>query len=367
MLPDAAGNPDVFKQANTAGILSTLGEIKTEEKQDKTKLELSNTPAAWYECNKDKSHKIPDGVGLQILFQTGEKEYHMVVGTWRGKINTVNGGKIEDPEKTFFTDCARELEEETFGCMKLLWTKEDGYQLLLNGRKHKLSLQEKGTDLEVKNEKDRNYSYVTFTAICSTVPLDELKQLAVSMTPTAHFWNQLGNYLHTTAPSDNARDRRKTVNGFLGDSMGKKLLITPAKVFDKEDDRTALFQLPEMGSGEDFKLFRERVGNYSERPAYHLLNASSILSAANATIAKIVVTDVATNKLLETKGVCTSNAVKKAFPDILGIKAEKSGMVEGRASTQGQFQPPSTKPTLPTTPPPPPPLVLDPMTPMRRQ
>lgn len=251
------------------------------------------TPQEYFQANQELG-VVPDGTGLQILFKIAD-EYYVVAGPRSGTVLTVNGGAIENVNKSnpFLVQLQEEFEEETFGIMNLART-DVGYQLSLKGGStHALTMLSNQTFLDHKPGK---FAYITFTAVCETLSLEELNQLASTLTPTASFWNKIGNHLfpHTrNAPKDasfadywksHQEARTELLEGLVKEynqlNSDQALLIDPIKVFGAENIEDALNKLNEVANYDELsKLFKNTVGRYSERSGYHVFKATDLLQA----------------------------------------------------------------------------------------
>lgn len=310
------------------------------------KLNPEVSPLSYYNQNPEELGVVPDGTGLQIIFKVNGENF-LIAGPRNGKVLTVNGGAIEDKEAPFLTQLSEELMEETFGTMNVVRTHE-GYQLLLrDGSRHALSMQE---NQSFQSHKPGVYAYITFTAVCDSLTLVQLNEIALSMTPTASFWNKIGNYLfpHTrNAPKDEtfaqywqsnfeARNALITTlvneyNQYLDASVN--LLIDPKDVFQADTIEQSLNKLHAIA---DFaalnKMFRHTVGRYSERSGYHVFNAFELLNAATqeqCDVHNINGAKVAT-------GVFNEEAVAQVFP-ALNIEASKKQTTSSGVAQMGIF------------------------------
>lgn len=280
------------------------------------------SPQEYYDVNQELG-VVPDGTGLQILFKI-EDEYYIVAGPRANQVLTVNGGTIENKHAPFNVQLSEELEEETFGVMNLAKT-EEGYVLLLNGQHHPLRLKEEQTFLAHEPGK---FAYVTFTAQCDTLTLAELNTLVERLTPTASFWNKIGNHLFShirNAPKDetfaeywqsNIDARSQLINQLVEEYKANDVwLVDPKTVFQKDTVEEALNTFHQV---EDYAalntLFRHTVGRYSERSGYYVFKASEVLHA--------VLTDAQSvsdnNGKQVAKGVFNDSCIKTVLP-ALGI------------------------------------------------
>ncbi|KTD63536.1 hypothetical protein Lsan_0969 [Legionella santicrucis] len=280
------------------------------------------TPQAYYDQNAAELGIVPDGTGLQIVFKINGENY-VFAGPRGGSVLTVNGGTVENKNDLFLAQLAEEIEEETFGVLKVTHSKETGYQLSVNGKQHALTLQDDKSYLSYKPGK---YAYVTFTAVCKTVTIEELEAAQMQMNPTAAFWNQIGNFLfpHTrNAPKDDTFSvywesqsaARANLIAKLSQSDENLLLIKPTVVFGTETIAQALAKLNDIKSyGELMTMFKHTVGRYSERPGYYVFTTSELVRAVNNEAIKEV-NDYKGNKVAS--GIFNDSAVKAILPSFI--------------------------------------------------
>lgn len=284
------------------------------------------SPQDYYETNKEQLSMVPDGTGLQILFNI-EGELYVVAGPRQGRVLSVIGGAIENQQLPFAIQLEEELNEETFGLLQLMST-ENGYRLLLNdGNMHALSIQDQHTFLRETGKS----AYVTFTAVCSTLTLEQLKNIAEALSPTANFWNKIGNDLfqHTqNAPKDDAAfavywDHLKdTRSSFIANLVNEynqlmesseRLLIDPITVFNGQ---TIEHSLNELDSITDYsalmRMARHTVGRYSERSGYHVFRANELTRAAQPDCTDKNVKDI--NDQVVAVGIFNAEAVAAVIP-----------------------------------------------------
>ena len=301
------------------------------------KLAPNVTPNQYYEANKEWLGIVPDGAGLQILFEIND-EFYVFAGPRGGKVLTVNGGKVDDAEAPFLTQLSEELFEETFGMMNVVKA-DDGYKLLIKGSDvaHKLDLLEDHSFVMYKPAK---YAYATFTAVCKTLTLAQLNQLAERLTPTARFWNQFGNFLFAQtqkAPKEdeafleywkiNAAARAEFLENMAKNyaimSEEDTLIVTPLDVFAEDTIEKALNKMNNVHNFKALdKMFRHTVGRYSERSSYEIFSAEEVLNAAiNKSSVKNVHDDVVA------AGVFNDDVVVAVLPT-LGVKIQAKEMEE---------------------------------------
>jgi hypothetical protein len=251
------------------------------------------SPNEFHQSFKDVD-LVPSGTGLQIIFKIDGENY-LIAGPRSDKVLSVNGGSVEDPDQPFFIQLMEEMQEETFGVLKLEETNE-GYKLTtFEGRSHPITFLETHSFM---SHKPGRYAYITFTAICDTATLDELIRIADRMTFTAKFWNRIGNYLfshvsNNELPKDDRLDdywkKDKDNRSLLITSLiqeGKLLLaknlllINPCDVFKAPDLEEALSHLHAIHSYSDLmRMFKHTVGRYSERAGYYVFNSADLFRA----------------------------------------------------------------------------------------
>ncbi len=287
----------------------------------------------------------PDGVGLQILFED-DKDYYLIAGTRlreKGDLITVNGGKIDNENKPYFDQIEKEFKEETFGVMQII-KKEDGYYLKLAEAKggsteHKLSLSRAGTVIDHKPGK---YTYVTFTAVCSTVSLQQLKETAKLISPVAKFWNVLGSYLYQC--SHQAKNNFPPLE--LRESKRNELIRQLTDLYEQmpqesqaliTSDLQSVFQTKNIRgifnkiiSYDTLKKLSSVVGSYSERPGYYVLKADDVQRPVDnyggGQSNDFPLTDVDNNEVASNR-IFNWRAVKHGFPAILKPSVQVSRMV----------------------------------------
>lgn len=235
------------------------------------------------------------GTGLQILFKV-ENEFYVIAGPRSDKVLTVNGGSIENTHATFFQQLVEELNEETFGVMQLT---EDHCLLLNDGSKHDLKFCE---DLTYFMHKPGHRSYITFTAVCTSVSLEQLQSLADSMCVTAQFWNKIGNYLYAHFINPKLPNSEEFLQYWLDDEANRSaliaeliqthpwqdLLIKPTDIFKADTIHEALNALHRLQTYQEFvTTFKHTVGRYSERNGYYLFRASELLKKAAEDVADV--------------------------------------------------------------------------------
>ncbi|KTD55255.1 hypothetical protein Lsai_2847 [Legionella sainthelensi] len=282
-------------------------------------LSFQETPQAYYDQNAAELGIVPDGTGLQIVFKINGENY-VLAGPRGGSVLTVNGGTIENKNAPFLAQLVEEIEEETFGVLKITHSQETGYLLSVNGKQHVLTPQDDKSYLAYKPEK---YAYLTFTAVCNTVTLEELEAAQMQMNPTAAFWNQIGNFLfpHTrNAPRDDIfltywesqSAARAGLIAKLIHTDENTLLIKPTVVFGTKTIAQALAKLNDIKSySELMTLFKHTVGRYSERPGYYIFTTSELVRAVNNEDI-IEVNDYKGNKVAS--GIFNDSAVKAILP-----------------------------------------------------
>lgn len=280
------------------------------------------TPQAYYDQNAAELGIVPDGTGLQIVFKINGENY-VFAGPRGGSVLTVNGGTVENKNNPFLTQLAEEIEEETFGVLKINHSQDTGYQLSVNGKQHTLTLQDDKSYLAYKPGR---YAYVTFTAVCKTVTIDELEAAQMQMNPTAAFWNQIGNFLFPhirNAPKDDAflaywesqSAARADLIAKLVQAGENTLLIKPTAVFGTQTIAQALAKLNDIKSYDELMtMFKHTVGRYSERPGYYVFKTSELVRAANNENIKEV-NDYKGNKVAS--GIFNDSVVKAILPSFI--------------------------------------------------
>jgi len=317
------------------------------------------SPQEYFNANQAKLSVVPDGTGLQILFKV-KGEYYILAGVRTGKVITVNGGTIDKPrtQEPFAAQLAEELNEETFGVLSLAYDETRGYELILNdGSRHALSMQDEHAFMVHKPGK---YAYVTFTAVCQSLTLAQLNTLAEAMTPTAHFWNEIGNDLFkksADAPQDTSfaqyweshRPGRTQLIANLVEThkqltaSGTPLLIDPTDVFQAETLEESLDKLHQIADYAAFDtMFRHTVGAYSERSGYHVFPASELARVAALPI------DVADKSVKDAHGQKVTNQgiynpdpvavvipalIKEATPSVVPVSVFPSASTSSDAPT----------------------------------
>ena len=290
------------------------------------------SPQAYYNAHKNELDIIPDGVGLQILFQV-DSDYYLIAGPRSGNVLTVNGGAIKHKDKPFLKQLVEEVAEETFGMMQLV-RNESGLQLLLeDGNQYPLTILDHLTVLAHERGK---YAYVSFTARCNSLTIDQLQHIADTMHPTASFWNKLGNYLFThfrNAPKDEtfseywdlqckSRDELIRELKIERDQLKDLLLVDPIDIFATQSIDGVLDQLHQVPNHKELTtLFKDRVGRFSERSGYYVFKASDLFSATECNMG---IKDIKGN-LIAPK-VLNSGTVNCAFSKLF-LKNKKENKV----------------------------------------
>jgi hypothetical protein len=284
----------------------------------------SVTPQDFFAANKEWLGITPDGTGLQILCEI-DNEYYVLAGPRTQKVLTVHGGKVEHSDAPFSNQLVEEFNEETYGVIQLAHN-QDGFQLVIKGHDapHQLTMQD---DLSFVVYKPGKYAYATFTAVCKSLTLEQLNQLATTLTPTANFWNQFGNYLfpHTkAAPKDagfadywqgQAPARQALIERMTKTyhelTEANTLLMDPLTVFGEDSIEKALDHLNQVASYAELEsLFKDTAGRYSERSGYHVFRATELLRAAKDNsqgVQDITGANVAV-------GIFNDDAVKETLP-----------------------------------------------------
>ena len=258
-----------------------------------TEINPLSTPQAYYEQHKDQIDVVPDGVGLQIFFKSGNTRY-LLAGPRDHRLLTLNGGKIEHKEFSFARQLQEEFFEETFGVFEILIHRDTLY-LRINKQIYTLHFYKDKTLVQYKAGQ---FAYVTFTAeVRENIDQIMLDSLANQLSPTALYWEQLGSYLFTrirAAPHDDGfsdywMQQRESLELVLADltrqydylTQRGQLLITPEQAFEVDQLDQAWDKIRGISSFADLKnCFQNTVGRYSERAGYYVLDASQVLAAA---------------------------------------------------------------------------------------
>lgn len=290
------------------------------------KLSPGTTPENF---SRTTQQTLPDGVGLQIFFEVNG-EYYLIAGPRAGgRVTAVNGGKIENNAHSFYAQFAEELYEETFGYLRIE-SGDHGWVLVIGDDRYALEMLEDQVAFE-KND-TYNYSYVTFTAVCRDLSREDLHEVAALLSPTAAFWNKIGNYLHQqcqAAPCHECGDfkkfwqlgyekRNELITEWIGDYYqifhNGGLLIDPQDVFKRKRVEEALATLHTIENAEQLgHVFHRLVGNYSERSGYHVFKASDLMQAAQS--GSNEVKDV--NGAVVARGIYYSEVVATLYPALL--------------------------------------------------
>lgn len=283
------------------------------------------SPTEFYQNNPGKIGMIPDGTGLQILFHSNG-HYYLIGGPRSGRLLTVNGGKIENPQAPFVKQLQEEFHEETFGLIQI---NNQGEKLILTVNQHHYPLViQKDKTLIV--EKPGQFAYVTFTAVVEGLDLDEIQDQANIMKPTALFWERIGSFLYPhvrSAPKDEQfsaywQQLQPVLNQFLMEQteiydrliQDGHLLITPEQAFETSSLEAAWEQLRNLSSFAQLKnCFQNTVGRYSERKGYFVFDASNLLKAGTEGSTNVL--DV--NGETVAQGLFNLEAVTHVFPLIL--------------------------------------------------
>ncbi|KTD46282.1 hypothetical protein [Legionella quateirensis] len=258
-----------------------------------TEINPLSTPQAYYEQHKDQMDVVPDGVGLQILFKSGNTSY-LLAGPRAHRLLTLNGGKIEHTDLSFARQLQEEFFEETFGVFEILIRRNTLY-LRINKQIYPLHFYK---DKTLVHYKPGQFAYVTFTAeVRENIDQIMLDSLANQLSPTALYWEQLGSYLfnrvraapHGDGFSEYWLQQRESLDLLLADLTNQydvliqrgQLLITPEQAFEVDQLDQAWDKLRGISSyGELKNCFQNTVGRYSERAGYYVLDAKQVLAAA---------------------------------------------------------------------------------------
>lgn len=288
----------LFPNIKTPRIIATSATSSTGMNQ-LTNVNPLQSPNSYFESHKDIGI-APDGTGLQILFDTGDGAYKLLLGPRAGKLLTVIGGAINNPSQSFLEQLKEEFKEETFGELTLDIIKNNVY--LHVKRYNKTCLLEFQNDKAYLAGKPNKYAYVTFSATCKGLTSKELNGLADALSPTAQFWNKIGTFLFSQSSAVSkckndqeflaywTADNQVKARAKLKDELIKeyaanqsRLLISPLTVFGQKDIPSALNTLDQIQNTKQFnKVFRHDVGRYSERANFQVCHAKDILEKARA-------------------------------------------------------------------------------------
>ncbi len=297
-------------------------------------LDPATSPVDYEKQDKSLEGKVPDGTGLQILFDIAGETY-VLSGPRGGSILTVLGGAIEEKHKSvsFLKQIQEEVFEESFGVLKLE-ANSNSYQLHVNDRAvYELEMCPNQTVMAYKPGK---FAYVTFTARCKNMDLTTLKALSEHLSPTAHFWAKLGGFLIATifnksTPQDETfaafwQGQREKLDAILADltvqaqQLGANLLMTPTQAFGVATIEEAWNQVRNIATYKELqKMGKHTVGRFSERAGYFIFKASDLLIATENKANEVK--DIFGNVVVpagSAKPVFNEDAVSIAFP-ALGI------------------------------------------------
>ncbi|MBL7480376.1 hypothetical protein [Legionella bononiensis] len=281
-----------FVHASNGGI---IGKVVFDDNSISYLTEINplSTPQAYYEQHKDQIDVVPDGVGLQIFFKSGNTRY-LLAGPRDHRLLTLNGGKIEHQEFSFARQLQEEFFEETFGVFEILIRRNTLY-VRINKQIYPLHFYKDKTLVQYKAGQ---FAYVTFTAeVRENIDQNMLDSLATQLSPTALYWEQLGSYLFTrfrAAPHDDGfsdywMQQRESLELVLADltrqydflTQRGQLLITPEQAFEVDQLDQAWDRIRGLSSFAELKnCFQNTVGRYSERAGYYVLDARQVLAAA---------------------------------------------------------------------------------------
>lgn len=293
-------------------------------------LDPQESPTKYYETHaSDTLGCIPDGTGLQIIFKIDGNDY-LLAGPRAGSLLTVNGGKIENNTQSFFSQIIEEVDEESFGVLKVIHDNKEGYQLIVSGKKHALHFEMNKT---IQKYKPGVYAYITFTATCEDISLDDLKNLANQLSPTAKFWAQIGGFLfdHVRIASkcENFKTYWQEQQGLLNTLLSSmttqyhelrsqnQLLITPEQAFEVDELNSAWNAIRNLDSFEALKrVFQHTVGRYSERDGYYIFRTTDVYQLTQGTTN---ISDI--SGTFEASKVFNDDAVATVFPLLGADKA----------------------------------------------
>lgn len=272
----------------------------------------------------------PDGTGLQILFKV-EDQYYVLAGARANRVITTNGGKVEEQGASFFAQLQEEMAEETFGQLELKQVDDRIFLEVKDLGIFPLTMHEDKTVIKGKPMSDNNpYAYVTFTATCEGLTLEQLQGLSERLSPTAVFWATLGNFLHQhkNAPRDETfkaywQEQQDHLNNVLADltkqyqtlAASNQLFITPQDAFEVDTIEQAWDKLRQLDNSKDLStIYRHTAGRYSERLGYHVFKAGDLLAGAHDN-KRAIADHEGTQRGV---GVFNDDAIKHAFSK-LGI------------------------------------------------
>lgn len=278
--------------------------------------QFSNTELLEQQC------PTPDGTGLQLYFEI-DGEHYVLAGPRGGSLLTVNGGRIDRPDESYFQQLAEEYAEETFDILTLEMS-EDGIMTL--------HIKDLGTfpvtiskQCLVAYEPD-SYAYLTFAGTVSGLSLDDLKNVAKQMAPTANYWAKLGGFLagqcfNRNTPKDDAfqaywQTQQAALNQVFAemDAMvtDDELLIKPEQAFTVASKEQAWQQVREITDYATLRhVFSHTVGRFSERAGYYVFSAETLKAATSEDFSSDI-NDVEGNRIAT--GLFNDDAVKMLQP-----------------------------------------------------
>ena len=285
-----------------------------------------------------------DGIGLQINFMINIAPY-LIAGTSMGELLSSNGGKIENGDASLVGRIGEEIPEETFYGFKLNNT--DGKLSLFCSINNKTYPLEFTDNAHISDNPNYNMAYITIQSKTAAENLEELKDIAAKLSPTAGFLNPIGNWIHknrspsmfsnrinndenfSTWWSKKTEEEKNTLNAEFKTWWDSKEMqdkrdvhfadveANHAKFVAQSPTGTLLVDLHNIFGGQNFaqgfanykyrvnntfsisdfwRLKSDQVGVFSERPNYQVVSTKEMQAAANE---NRIVKDVDGNPIAE--------------------------------------------------------------------